>query len=76
MCGLPATVLNSLPKFLISSHQDSGDIPKFNRSKIGGASGGVLPRLPGRIPYKDFRKLAKESENTHLAVSAYTLHVG
>lgn len=44
MCGLPATVLNSFPKLLISSHQDSGDIPKFNRSKTGGASGGVLPR--------------------------------
>ncbi len=26
----------------------------------------MLPRLPGRIPYKDFRKLAKEFESIHL----------
>lgn len=46
MRSLPATVLNSLPKLLISSHQGSGDILKFNRSKIGGASSGASS-LPG-----------------------------
>jgi hypothetical protein len=45
--GCPATVETKRPKLLTNSHQIVGET--CSRSRMGGASDGVEPRLPGTV---------------------------